>query len=445
MLKKYSSTLLYEKRKNVNRKDIWPPQDQVFWYLNRPSIKPCYGTLETEIVVIGGGMAGLSAAQACAKRGKRVVLLEQYYCGSGASGKSSGFITPNAELSLTDFTHIYGLEAAHSIWDLFVTGVEDIRSNILTHQFSCDYAPQNTLVVANSKKDLKQLLIEHNNLEKLGYKNTFFNAQTIKGEIGSDTYFGGVRYEDTFGINAYHYCQELKHHLQDSGVLIFEETPVTKIDEHTVHTLHARIRAEQIIVCTDRFIPDLGLLKNKVYHAQTFLMISQQLPQEQIRSLFPAQNLMVWDTDLIYTYFRMTGDNRLLLGGGSFLSTYSSQEYHNYAPMIKKLTTYMRKAFPQVTIQFEHEWPGLIGITPDVVPIAGPDRDRPFIYYVTGCSGLPIATALGRYSVEHLLDGRKDLDQYFSPYRTFPLPQFISSLLGAKLSCALSNTLKRLL
>jgi ribulose 1,5-bisphosphate synthetase/thiazole synthase len=84
-------------------KNIWPPQDQVFWYLKRGAAKPCRENIQADVAIIGGGMAGLSAAQAFNKKGKKVVVLEQYYCGSGATGKSSGFVTPNAELSLTDF------------------------------------------------------------------------------------------------------------------------------------------------------------------------------------------------------------------------------------------------------------------------------------------------------------------------------------------------------
>lgn len=424
---------------------LWPPQDQVFWYLNRPAIKPCSEDIETDIAIIGGGMAGLMAAQACASKGKKVVLLEQYYCGSGASGKSSGFITPNAELSLTDFSHMYGFDAARNIWNLFVYGVESIRENIIKNKFDCDYAPQDTLVVALRENDLKELKIEHDNLISQGFKTKYYaRRQEIKHCLNSDLYYGGVGYEDTFGISSYRYCQQLKKLLQDQGVQIFEETPVTKIEDHNLQTLYACITAKHIIVCADRFVPDLGLLTDRVYHAQTFLLVSQELTEEQQRLLFPNKNLMVWDTDLIYTYFRVTGDRRLLVGGGNLLTTFASQEYHNYKPMIKKLTSYIKKAFPELTIQFEQVWPGLIGIAPDIGPIAGPDKQYPYIYYVTACAGLPIAAGLGHYAAEHIIDGRRDLDTYFSPYRSFGLPAGTTCILGARFS-TIANMAKKVI
>ena len=186
-------------------KNIWPPQDQVFWYLNRGALMPCREDIYTDVAIIGGGMAGLSAAQAFHARGKKVVLLEQYYCGSGATGKSSGFITPNAELSFTDFSKRYNSDVANTIWDFITSGVNDIRTNIEKHHFSCDYTPQDTLVVATSKRGARELEIENENLSKFGYKSAFYTADHVRNYIGSKEYYGGFGYEDTFGIKAYSY------------------------------------------------------------------------------------------------------------------------------------------------------------------------------------------------------------------------------------------------
>ena len=132
----------------MSTQNQWAPQDQVLWYLNQEFLPACHENLVADVVIIGGGMAGLSAAQAFSKRGKKVVLLEQYYCGSGATGKSSGFVTPNAELSVTDFSKRYNMEIAHTIWDFITSGVNDIRNNIQDNHFVCDYIPQDTLIAA---------------------------------------------------------------------------------------------------------------------------------------------------------------------------------------------------------------------------------------------------------------------------------------------------------
>lgn len=419
------------------------PQDQVFWYLQRDKIIPCMNDMQVDVVIVGGGMAGLAAAQAWQKRGKKVVLLEQFYCGSGATGKSSGFVTPNAELSLTDFIHRYDIPTAHSIWNFISSGVEDIRSNILDNKFNCDYQPQNTLILANSMSALKVLEIEHHNLAKLGYQTKLYTKETVQHQIGSTDYVGGVGYENTFGMDGYRYCQEMKRYLQSLGVLIFEETPVMSIQDHLVMTAHANITADYIVVCTDRCMPELGLLEQEVYHAQTFVMVSQVLTDQQIKTIFPDKNLMVWDTDFIYQYFRVTGDNRLLLGGGDIASTYASKATHDYPVIVTKLTDYFAQKFPTMNITFEQVWPGLMGISKDIAPVAGRDKDTSYLFYIAAAAGLPIAAALGRYSAENLIDGKTELDDYFSPYRKFPVSGVAQSILGTKLSFIISNLIKK--
>lgn len=418
-------------------------QDQVFWYLQREKILPCMQDLQVDVVVIGGGMAGLSAAQAWHTKGKRVALVEQFYCGSGATGKSSGFVTPNAELSLTDFTHRYNAETAFKIWNFISSGVDDIRSNIVDHHFKCGYEAQDTLVLANSLKDMKELEIEHHNLAKFGYQTTLYTQDSVKDKIGSKAYFGGVAYENTFGLDGYRYCQEMKSYLQAQGVLIFEETPVIALDEHVVKTPYANITADYIVVCTDRFMPELNLLRQDVYHAQTFVMASQVLTDEQVKMIFPDKKLMCWDTDFIYQYFRVTADNRLLLGGGDLATSYASQATHDYDPIVQKLTTYLATKFPQLSIRFEQVWPGLMGISKDIGPLAGVDKDKPYQYYIAAACGLPIAAALGRHSADYFIDDNHEFDDYFSPYRKFPISGVAQSILGNKVSFALSNLLKK--
>jgi gamma-glutamylputrescine oxidase len=172
-------------------------------------------------------------------------------------------------------------------------------------------------------------------------------------------------------------------------------------------------------------------------------MASQQLTDDQIHAIFPKEKLMVWDSELIYNYFRMTADSRLLLGGGDLWTTYASKETHGYDYIVKKLTNSFRKKFPHVDIQFEYVWPGLIGLSKDIAPMAGPDKDFKHIYYIAACAGLPIAAAFGKYSAQHLFEGRTDMDGYFNPYRSFPIGGRLQSVLGTKLSFALCNVLKQ--
>lgn len=416
--------------------------DAVFWQMTRDAIMPCDKDFETEVAIVGGGIAGLSAAQEAVRNGKRVALFEQSFCGSGATGKSSGFVVSNAELSFTDFVKRYDQSTAHAIWDFINRGVQDIAYNITQHRFECDYVSQDAIVLATRMHDLKKLQKEGQDLAKIGYSATFYDRATLPYHIGSERFFGGMVYHDTLSMNAYRYCQELKRHLQSLGVLIFEETRVLKIENDMVITSRAKIQAQHIIVCVDRFFPQLDMLNQDVYHAQTYVMVSKQLREEQINNIFPQKSYMAWDTELIYNYFRLTSDHRLLLGGGDIFTTYLNEKHH-YHRIVKKLTNYIHRVFPKLEIEFEYMWPGLIGLSKDIGPIAGRDKKHSHIYYVAAATGLSIAAALGRYSIEHLCNGRTDLDHCFNPYRRFPISGTLQTILGTKLSFALSNIIKQ--
>lgn len=416
-------------------------QDQVFWYLKRPDVPILRADMHADVAIVGGGMAGLTAAQAFLAKGKKVVLLEAYYCGAGASGKSSGFITPNGELGITDFTRLYGKEAACAIWKRITSGMQHINNNIKQYVLDCDYMPQDSLYVASKQRDVKRLMAEHNALQQFGYASRYITKNELRAVLGSDTYYGGVTYADTFGINAYAYCQAMKDILVQQGALIYEETPVLAVGNNHINTLHARVTADHIVVCADRFIPTLKKLMQQIYHVQTFLLMSQPLTDEQMQIIFPGSNYMVWDTELVYNYYRLSG-KRLLLGGGSVLNTYNANETHNSAYMYKKLTHYLKRQFPQLTIQFEHIWPGLIGVSKDIAPILGADKDDASLFYIGAAAGLPVAASLALYAADHIVDGADDLKDYFCPYRAFPIGGMVQSVLGNKLSFALSNVIK---
>ena len=172
------------------KQSILYPADQTYWYLKRNPANPLKQSISTQVLVVGGGMAGLSAAQAFLQQGYKVTLIEKYFCGSGASGKSSGFITPYSELGVDQLATIYGLESAKKLWDFVSSGVEFIRSNIKQYAIECDYRVQDTLVVANSKKAFSVIEAEHHFRRKLGYDSIYIQLKTYRESLALKAILG---------------------------------------------------------------------------------------------------------------------------------------------------------------------------------------------------------------------------------------------------------------
>lgn len=419
----------------------------VYWYsLKNPGTPNILsGKIKTKYAVIGGGMAGLSCAQKLQELGQETIIIEKEFCGSGASGKTSGFITPDSEIELSSLLETYGADKTKRIWEFVLSGVELIRRNIKNHKILCDFEIQDSLFIANNKLGFNHIKKEHSAREKLGYESKLYDGTNIEDVIGSKRYCGAVRYPDTFGLNSYLYCQAMKEMLIKSGVLIFENTPAISINGNEIITPHGCITADHIIVCADRYIPELGVLKKEIYHVQTFLGITKPLSDQQIKSMFPEGPLMVWDTDVVYNYFRLTSDKRLLIGGGDLLYTYAHNILQDTKRYGRRLQSYIHKKFPLLDFEIEYLWPGMLGVSKDLLPIIGPDENNGAVFYVGAASGLPWAAALGTYAAERLILDRHEFDDDFSLNRHFIIGSKMQSVIGDPATYAVSHGIAKYL
>jgi gamma-glutamylputrescine oxidase len=204
------------------------------------------------------------------------------------------------------------------------------------------------------------------------------------------------------------------------------------------------VTARTVAVLTDYELPALGLAA-PVYHIQTFLSVSRPLRDHEIRTIFPGDRLMVWDSDLIYQYFRITGEGRLLLGGGNFRSMYSPRESRSTGRVARKLYRCLSKHFPSLNLDIEHLWSGLIGVTQDFLPVAGRHDGFPAVYFAGAGGGLPWAAALGEYLAQKITEGRAELDDILSPGRSFQIGRRLQRLLGSPTSFVLSHAVAKYL
>jgi gamma-glutamylputrescine oxidase len=418
------------------------PKDEVYWYKDQhPDVIKLERDVTADAVVVGGGAAGLAAAQVLSAAGKSVVLVEADVCGAGASGKSSGFITPDSELEFSDLVERFGEADGCKLWQFAEGGLERMRENIRTYNLACDYIEQDSLFIAKNKRGISLVEDEYAIQKKAGFSVQLYHKTQLPAIIGSDTYYAGVRASGTYGINTYQYCQQFKKVLAQQGIGLYERSPVTELRSDGVQCGKYKITAQYALVCTDRFLPDLGLAKSKVYHAQTFLGLTAPVSENDARALFPNGPLMVWDTDLIYQYFRLTGERRLLIGSADLTYTYWPKEIHGSRRMARKLANYLKNYFPNIPFTLEYLWPGLIGISKDFAPIAGQSRKFKNVYFAGVGAGLPWATALGQYVAQKALEGRDDLDKFLSPGRKFPVPDGMQTITTKPVGFALSHGL----
>lgn len=421
---------------------------QNWWYttllgIAEPMRPPLKGHLETDVAIVGAGMAGLSAALRFMETGRRVVLLERNICGGSSTGKSAGFLTPDSELELAQLLRRYGVEGARDLWDAPVEGIRLITEAIGRYGIDCDLVKQDSLFLANGKSGCAAVGEEVEARRTLGYSWTSYTRDTLPAILGSTSYAGGVRYPGTYAINPLRYAQGIKRALLQHGVAVYEGTEVQQVRDHTLQTHLGSVTAQNVIFCADKLEPRLTKYWRNIYHAQTFMAVSEPLEDADVARLFPNEPLQCWDTDLVYTYYRLTGDRRLLVGGGSALTTFSLQ-YVTSPRLISNVVRRFKDKFPFLRhVEFIQYWPGLIDTTRDLLPTVLKDPERPWIHYVLGCVGLPWAAFCGDYVARHVLAHEACNDdcyyRYFTVNRRFLLPLWLARLVGKPLVFALNN------
>lgn len=421
---------------------------QNWWFTTLLGIKdpirpPLRKHIRCDVLIVGAGAAGLSAAYALINKGLRVVIVERNICGGSSSGKSAGFLTPDSELELSQLIRRFGKAGASDLWKVATTGVEMMVDRVIRHRIDCDLQEQDSLFLGNGQGGWKDIREEMEARTKLGFSQTIYRKEEVRSVIGSDEYSGGVRYSGTFGINPLLYCQGMKQLLLDAGVEIYEATEVLSVGDHSVKTHLGSVAANDIIFCADKLSPSISHYADSIYHAQTFLSISEPVSDAAVGALFPSGRFQCWDTDLVYSYFRLTGNNRILLGGGSMWTTFAENDV-NSSRVVDDVINAFKVKFPIVRdLEFIQYWPGRIDTTRDLLPTVTRGPKEQWIHFVLGCVGLPWATFCGDFAARHVYDDAACTDhhyyQYFRPNRHFFVPLWTEKFLGKKIVFSLNN------
>ena len=418
---------------------------QNWWYTTLLNAKtsfcePLKGAVSCDVLVVGAGMAGLHAALRLAEAGKKVVLIERNICGGSSTGKSAGFLTPDSELELHQLVRRYGAKDAKVVWGMASEGIELIVGNIKRFGIECDLLVQDSLFLGIGRSGLRAVREEEKFRRQVGFPSEVYVGESLRAFNPGHGYTAGIRYKDTYGINPLLYAQGLKKVLLEKGVAIYEGTPIVGISGHTAKTHMGSVDAQNIILCVDKLPSSLSMYADQVYHAQTFLSISEPLDEWEITQLFPGGQFMCWDSKLVYSYYRLTGDRRLLLGGGSAITTFLPTDVTTPV-VIGSVIREFKRRFPFLA---EHEfiqyWPGRIDTTKDLVPIVDSDPASPFVQYVLGCVVLPWATFCGDYAARRILDPALNTHgKYLRVNRQFLIPRWVQKIAGKMLTFSFNN------
>jgi gamma-glutamylputrescine oxidase len=340
----------------------------------------------------------------------------------------------------------FGERDAALLWTSAVDGVALIAATAREHEFACDLAPMDSLFVATGSKGVEEVAAEGEARTALGYESQQYGTDAL-ARIHPGGYLAGIRYGRTWSLDPFSYCQALRRLLIARGVRIYEDTALQAIAGRTATTTHGAVSASRIVVCANQLPRRLNHRAYREYYlANTVLAITAPLGAREVAALFPEDRFQCWDDRWIYNYYRLTPDNRLLLGGGSVFTTLTPWVERG-SKVVDATIDRFRRRFPALAgVRFECYWSGAIDISRDLLPIVAADPDAPHLHFVIGSASLPWAAwggdELGRQVNGGVQSGTVRLLGW---ERKTLVPSHLRSALGKPLSFAIELTARRMM
>jgi gamma-glutamylputrescine oxidase len=373
-----------------------------------------------DVAVVGGGIAGCSAALHLAERGYRVALIEAECVGFGASGRSGAQLIFGYACGQERIEKLAGRDAGRQMWQVTADGLALVRDRVARHGIDCELS-WGQLHAAIKERQRRELEHECESLDRdYGYRSLrFLERSEVESLLATRRYCAAVHDANSGHCHPLKYVRGLARAAEMAGATLFESTPVTRLERGTLASLHTpggRIRARYVVLAGNTYLEGLvPELQRKIMAVGTYIVATEPLGRERAQALI-RDNLAVADVNFVLDYFRLSADYRLLFGG--------RVSYSGLDPLGTERATRARmlRVFPQLAdVRIDYAWGGYVDITVNRAPHFG--RLGSSIYFLQGFSGHGMAlTGIAGKLVADAIAGQAERFDLFAriPHMDFP-------------------------
>lgn len=376
------------------------------------------GEHRCDVCVVGAGFTGISTALSLAEKGKKVIVVEGSRIGFGASGRNGGQIVNSFNRDIDYIFKNYGDDIGHKMAKMAFAGSELIRHRIEKYNIDCDLKHGNVFAACNPKQfeelKAKKALWEahgHDELELL-------TASSIQDHIGSDRYAGGLLDRKGGHIQPLNLVLGQAKAFEALGGQIFEDSEVVRLEQGVpgkVVTKQGTVVADKIVVAGNAYV--FGLLpevEKKAMPCGTQVIATEPLPEDVQKQLLPTDRC-VEDCNYLLDYYRLSGDGRLIYGGGT---TYGARDPGKIESII---VPKMLKTYPMLKdVKIDFAWTGNFLLTMMRMPQVGKIGEN--LYYAQGYSGHGVTNS---HLMGEILSDAIDGDtERFDVFASMPQYQF---------------------
>ena len=372
-------------------------QARPLWQAQMPELPDRQGRVipdSVDVVVVGGGYTGVSAARTFARAGAKVALIEAGRLGQGASTRNGGIVHPGYHWGPAELEHKYGQELGRELFRETLDGYTYLRDLIAEEKIDAELVERGHLELAWAPRHLDDLRAAQRGLEAAGVDCSIVERDALAAEIGSTSHFGALAVEGSGGIHPGRYFAGLVEAAAKAGADLHEGVRARGVREQAdgrivVETDRGAIIARDVVVgtngYTDGFVPGL---RRRIIPIGSYIIATEPLPEELAAELSPKGRVF-FDTKNFLYYWRLTKDRRMVFGGrASFIPTSVDRT-------ARILHRGLAEVHPQLaTTPIEYAWGGNVGFTFDRMPHVGGLGGVTYAMGYCG-TGVVMATYLG--------------------------------------------------
>lgn len=353
-----------------------------------------YGALEenlsTRVVIIGGGISGVTCGYALARSGLASVLIEQGTIAGGSSSANTGVLQYMNDTMLSDFIGNLGKSDAVALYRACGQAAERLHAIADHLPRDVQFKRRRSLYYASSRTDVPSLRQEYELLQRHGFSAEWWD----KGKLASRFPFGKEAAIMTNGdaeINPYLFVHALAEKACQSGLSIYERTSMISVEpakrgaiaSYIVKTNGGTIEADHIVYAVGNVPEQAGGRWIQAKPIRTYVIVTNRLPG--LAAWY--DRCMLWETARPYLYARTTPDNRIIVGGLDENARHPVLTARELRARSLRLLSELKRLFPLWEPEIRYEWCATLCESADGLPWIGEDPERPGQHYLLAYGG----------------------------------------------------------
>ena len=348
------------------------------------------------MTIVGGGIAGLSAAYALAREGARVMVVERSGVATGATGRNAGFVLAGVGENFVAACRRYGPERATRVWRFTMTNRVLLRSVARRHGIDCDLAWNGSLQMAGDEEEWGEIRESARQLTGHGVR------------VSLDPERCAARYEEDGELHPVRFARGLAAAAESRGARIHEGTDARSVRPDAVATDGGTIRAGSVLVCTNGYAEHL-VPRSRVVPIRGQMLATAPLGRRVFACPVYAHRG--------YRYWRQTADGRVLVGGwrNTALEEETGEEARPTDRIQSQLDAFLLEH--RVDAAVTHRWAGIMGFSHDGLPYIGRRSDGVFVLGGFAGHGNAFAIAGGELVASLIRTGHHPDADLFDPER----------------------------